>query len=78
MAPTGALLHLVRDREHTPSTPASTDDDVMERARVLMGRTGGVPPVRALKKELSLGTPRAQRVRAVLEAEHTGAQGGDQ
>lgn len=43
----------------------------MERARVLMARTGGVPTVRALKQTLSTGTPVAQRVRAALDIEHT-------
>ncbi len=48
----------------------------MERARVLMARTGGVPTVRALKQTLSTGTPVAQRVRAALAIEHTTSTDG--
>lgn len=51
------------------------NDPLLRQARVLMIRNGGtVPTVRALKKELSVGTPRAQRIRDVLVTEAREAQ----
>jgi hypothetical protein len=49
------------------------DTGFMERARVLMGQSTGVPTVRAIKSELGVGTPRAQRLCAALTIEHEGS-----
>ncbi len=59
------VLHLVTEPEH-----AEVDADLVERARVLMGQEGRVPVLRVLKKELRLGTTRAQEVQDVLRLEH--------
>jgi hypothetical protein len=63
------VLHLVTEPEH-----AEVDADLMERARVLMGQEGRVPVLRVLKKELRMGTTRAQEVQDVLRLEHDQAQ----
>jgi hypothetical protein len=77
------VLHLVPKPASTfPSTEhdhVSTgvlipyDTGFMERARVLMGQSTGVPTVRAIKSELGVGTPRAQRLCAALTIEHEGS-----
>lgn len=57
-----------------------SDLEHMGRARVLeaehRARTGQGVPVRVLKSDLGMGTPRAQRIRTVLDAEHAGTDGG--
>jgi len=50
-----------------------SDTAFVERARVLMGQGTGVPTVRAIKSELGVGTPRAQRLCAALTIEHEGS-----
>lgn len=75
---TPPVLRIVKDTG-TPSTDGSEhvtagvlipyDLSFLERARVLAGQSTDTPTVRALKDELNVGTPRAQRLRAALKAE---------
>jgi hypothetical protein len=65
------------DQEHVTAGVLHPSDTVhMERARVLAGQSTGTPGVNEIKRELNVGTPRAQRLHAALKTEHARAQEG--
>jgi hypothetical protein len=69
-----ALLAILRHRRHRspapqPALAATTPDPVIKQARELYGPNiaqGGLPAIRAIKRDRHVGTPRAAAIRDAI------------